>query len=344
MKQITFPQYFKTKEGVYCHTLSELCHLNSSLVIGLPKYFPLDHHIENCRIINGKPYTDHLATFQDSLNRARNLYSHYMRYIPFFGEELCVFDINKDIVEIFDPADTASKLYMNHKNDLDAELIYKDAIALIDITRDVLDIPVEGLGVEGSIMLNCFRSTSDIDGIVYGEENVSKLLKNFTKLKEKSCIHLYDMTDIDLIFSRRYKYRSFTSNEELLSQEQRRTVGLINNRRFWLQPILGSDRLEIDNLNRSVSKIDIIEDIFDVVEANYGQYWPSFYTLYNKRLGTVKLECYDPVYMNQVNEGDKALVRGNLYSNLSSTDNRSNKIVIMGPWITTTQFIKPLTK
>lgn len=335
MKQITFPQYFKTKEGLLCHTVSELCHLNENLVIGLPKYFPLDHQIENCRIISGKPYTDHLATFQDSLDRTRNLYFQYMKYIPFFGEELCVFDINKDIVEIFDPLKTARSIYKNEKNKYEDQII-KDTIELINISKKLLHISVENIGIEGSIMLNCFRKTSDIDGIIYGEKNVNNLINNFSNLKKDKKIHLYDMSDIDLIFSRRYKYRSFNSNEELLLQEKKRTVGLINNRRFWLQPILGSNRLEKDHLNRVISKIDIIEDIFIVINSEYGHFWPAFYTLFNKKFGTICLECYDPIYMNQLKTGDTTLVRGNLYLN----SNNNKKIIIMGPWITTTQFIK----
>lgn len=303
---LKFPQYFRTKEGLFCHTLFENCNLDSEFVIGLPKYFPTEHYIENGRVIEGKPYLDHLPSFHHSIEKTRNNYGQYMKYLPFLGEEVCVFNINQDIVNIYDPAKKAYEIYQEKNK---KSPILDDAKKLIEIVIEHFGLSFENIGIEGSILLNCYKTTSDIDCVIYGSENAEDLYQKFFDLEKYPEIHLYDMSDIDLIFSRRYKYQSFESNEELFLQEKKRTVGLINGRRFWLQPVSGNNHLEKKHEHRAISKIDIVNDIFDIVDDSNSLCWPSFYTIYNKRLGYVQLECYDPVYANQASNGNKVLMR-----------------------------------
>lgn len=198
-----------------------------------------------------------------------------------------------------------------------------------------LNIPLNDIGIEGSIMLNWHRDVSDIDLIIYGESSINKLKERFNTLSLASNIHLYNEQDIPLILSRRWKYRSFDSNMELLSQEQRRSLGLINGRRFWAQPVINTQLYEKKNKERYLVNIDIVDDSFLVVHANAYQ-WPSFYTLYNEVYWKIELECYDPIYMNQAEEGDTIKLRGKLYEDLKT----NKKVIILWPWIYTHQYLR----
>jgi len=336
MKRIRFPFYFETKEHILCHTISEDCYLDENHVIGLPKYFPTNNFIEGGRVYKGKPYLDHLPTFQDSLERMRATNGSYLQYVERFGEELCVFNVDQDIIRIFDPQEMAKAIY---KGEIQAsDQIIADAKRIIDVAIECFGIDIKDIGIEGSILLGCYKKSSDVDMIIYGRESGLNVVDNFENLKKYPEIHLYDMSDIDLIFSRRYKYRSFTTNSELLDQEKRRTVGLINNRRFWMQPILFEDNPEQKHSNRKIYRTGIIEDVFEITDDHDAKFWPAFYEGKNDSHGSIQIECYDPIYMNQAAKGDKILVRGNLYM-----DNvTQKKSLIMGPWINTTQFMKKI--
>lgn len=58
-------------------------------------------------------------------------------------------------------------------------------------------------------MVGCHKESSDIDIVLYGEKNGRKLIKNFKNSSKDKRIHLYNKLDSELIFSRRYKNRSF---------------------------------------------------------------------------------------------------------------------------------------
>lgn len=333
---IKFPYYFKTTDGLFCHTVSNHCITEDNKIIGIPKYFPADGNIDNGRLIDGKLYFDHMPTFNHSIGRTRQKYQKYMNYVKYYGEEMCAFNPS-EISAIFDPRVTTESVYKNTEKFKDK--IHSDARELIDLVRNILGIPLEDIGIEGSIMLNCYRNNSDIDVVIFGQSSVNKLLKYFSDLGSSSSIHLYDMGDIDLIYSRRYKYESFQSNEELLAQEKRRTTGLINGRRFWLQPVLENDFI-FEKRNYNLAKTGLVEDIFVVKDDTYGAIWPAIYEIENEKYGRVYLECYDPIYMNQAVIGDKIIIRGFLYSSVE--EQAFKKVIILAPWIDTKQYLRKL--
>lgn len=335
-KKIKFPFYFKTIDGLFCHTVSNHCYTDDGKIIGVPKYFPADGNIDNGRIIDGKLYFDHMPTFGLSIGRTRQKYQKYMNYVKYYGEEMCTFD-HKEISMIFDPRIAANDIFKDTEKYNNQ--IHKDARLLIDLVINTLEIPLEDIGIEGSLMLNCYKNNSDIDVVIFGLSSVNKLMKSFDKLSISPLIHLYDMGDIDLIYSRRYKYESFRSNEELLAQEKKRTVGLINGRRFWLQPVLENDFI-LEKRNYNLVRVDLVEDIFTVTNTEYGITWPSFYEIENNKYGPIYLECYDPIYMNQANVGDKIIIRGFLYSAIDKQTLR--KVIILAPWIETKQYLRKL--
>lgn len=334
IKDIQFPDYFLTKEGVICHTLSELCEYTGK-IIGFPKYFPVWSKDENIgsaiKIIDGREYYDHLPSFFESLEMMRKRHPEYLKFIPYFWEEICLFDKERDIIQVYKPRDVAKYIAVTKLKDV----VLRDAQVLLKYLIWNLNIPLNDIGIEGSIMLNWHRDVSDIDLIIYGESSINKLKERFNTLSLASNIHLYNEQDIPLILSRRWKYRSFDSNMELLSQEQRRSLGLINGRRFWAQPVINTQLYEKKNKERYLVNIDIVDDSFLVVHANAYQ-WPSFYTLYNEVYWKIELECYDPIYMNQAEEGDTIKLRGKLYEDLKT----NKKVIILWPWIYTHQYLR----
>ena len=61
-----------------------------------------------------------------------------------------------------------------------------------------------------------------------------------------------------------------------------------------------------------------------------------YYTIYNKHYGLVKVECYDPVYMNQAVKGEQVYIKAPMYIDLDTEE----KIVVLAPWIKESQVFK----
>lgn len=325
---INFPDYFRLKDGTICHTVSEHCY-ETGKVIGIPKYFRVEASERDSRLINGYHYGRN-NSIEESILYSKLFTNTQVKKVSRFGEELCLFDVN-DIERIYNPFEKAKELYQY----LGEETILNDTKLIISIMMNELGVSLDDIGIEGSILIEGYQQNSDIDIVVKGIESVRKLQENFGLLKENRFIKLYDKSDLSLIFSRRKKYESFDTLDEMLEQECRRTVGLINGRRFWMQPILGNNYLEMQE-KRRLHKLDTFCSRAEVVDATNAFLWPTYYTIYNKYYGLVKVECYDPVYMNQAVKGEQVYINAPMYIDLDTEE----KIVVLAPWIKESQVFK----
>ena len=77
-----------------------------------------------------------------------------------------------------------------------------------------------------------------------------------------------------------------------------------------------------------------------ITDARNAFLWPTYYIAHNKHYGTLKIECYDPVYMNQASENDQVYIVAPLYIDLDTEE----KIVIFAPWIKSCQIFKQVKK
>ena len=325
---INFPCYFKTKDGTICHTVSEHCY-EDGRVIAIPKYFRVGNTDQNVRVIGDVFYARN-DSIEESISYSRLFTNTRVAKVKRFGEELCLYSVD-DIKTVYDPFEKTREICESKSE----EPIIQDTKLIIDIMNTELGIPIEDIGIEGSILVGVYQENSDIDIVVKGYSSVNKLRYNFAQLREHPQIKLYDESDLGLIFSRRKRYASFNSLEEMLDQEKRRTVGLINGRRFWMQPIAGSNYLEKKD-GRRLYRIETLNTVAKVVDARYSFLWPAYYTLRNDHYGTIRLECYDPVYMNQAAEGDWVRIKTSLYIDLDTEE----KIAILAPWIKERQIFK----
>jgi predicted nucleotidyltransferase len=319
--KIEFPQYFVTKSGIVAHTITPIS-VGEDRVVGVPKYFPISKPFLGCRMRGDQPYSDHFPTYSDSVDMIKMTSPSFIRFTEAFGEDMITFPL-EEIAEVLDPKKTTCDILATDSNNP----VIQDAKRLVELFVETYGFDTDDIGIEGSIMVGCYKSSSDVDLVLYGLNNGRSLVEGFTKLAEKEGIHLYDISDIDLIFSRRFKNRSFDTLDQLLVQEQRRTSGLFNNRRFWLQPLNISDEAKKRISERSMKRIGTYEGVVMVSDASLAPFWPSFYECVNSGGEPVVIEGHDPIYMNQADKGDLVFVRGNLYN-----DDKGRTIVILAPW------------
>ena len=327
-KIITFPCYFKLKDGTFCHTVAENCY-EGEKIIGIPKYFcSQSDDVFDIRYFNGIGYFRN-DSYSESITYAKLFGNGNIDRIKRYGEDLCVYDISQ-VERVYNPFDKAREIY-NYEG---CDIVLKDAKEILNIMVKHLDIPLCDIGIEGSILLEGHRSNSDIDIVVKGIKSTTKLKENFNKLGLLEQIRLYDERDSKLIFSRRKKYKSFYTVAEMIEQEKLRTVGLINGRRFWMQPILGSNLLDIGD--RIIKKCGTIKIEGMILDSKYSYLWPAHYKVEDYNGEVFSVECYDPVYMNQALLGDIVYLEGPLYKDIATGE----KIIIYSPWNNDLQIFK----
>lgn len=329
-EKIEFPDYFVTDDGIVVHTVTAFSEKDGG-VIGIPKYFPLRKSYLGCRYIGKKPYSDHFPTFSDSIEKIKKSHPQYIQFIEEFGEEMIIFPKSK-IKKILKPKEIAKKIL---NQDFDSKIIL-DAKEYLKLVIDIFKFNISDLGIEGSIMVGCFNDNSDIDLVLYGKSNGYRLISNFNLLKKDKRIHLYDENDEELILSRRYKNRSFETMSQLVEQEKRRTCGLFNGRRFWLQPILDNPLVKERIKGRKLRRIGYQECQIKITDASLGKYWPSILEGTMEDGEEVSIECHDPIYMNQLENRDFAHIASNLYIDIRN----KKKFIILAPWLDIKQKLK----
>ena len=71
---------------------------------------------------------------------------------------------------------------------------------------------------------------------------------------------------------------------------------------------------------RRLHKLDTFCSKAEVVDVTNAFLWPTYYTIYNKHYGLVKVECYDPVYMNQAVKGEQVYIKAPMYIDLDTEE------------------------
>ncbi len=184
-KVVAFPRYIPTKEGTRGH--------------GAKLY--------------GKVYN--LAErFQYLQNKAPQL----IIFDPVFGETLCEVPVT-DITKHYQPIEKLKEL----RGRKELAVLERKAVMLTEILKEIAKIPWSSIGVSGSIMAGLSTLQSDIDPIVYGEENCRKAYAALEKLlKDKmSRFKPYTRDELRALFEFRSKDTKM-SFEDFAKVEQRK--------------------------------------------------------------------------------------------------------------------------
>jgi len=182
----------------------------SNRVFAFLKYIPATFQ----KLFNVE-YLENTWTFEDqTLFRAENLYTaqnyqtflesfrknfpDYVYYCPFRKKDIISVPLDS-IKRVFVPRDCLHSLTkLETKDDLQ-----KMTLNLVDLLSAESDIGLEDFGVHGSVALNMHTSKSDIDLVVYGEQNFRVLEAAINSLVEDGRLSYKFSNRLDAC--RRYK-------------------------------------------------------------------------------------------------------------------------------------------
>lgn len=209
----------------------------SGYVIAFPKYYPSP---DDLRVRGMRRYAK-LASLKDFYSYVEKNYPQYLRFDPVLGEELIQVP-RSHIAHYHTPTQALARLARKEKLDP----VEKDSLQMALFLRETAGIPLSDLGVSGSVMLGLHSSASDIDLIIYGEENCRKTYQALSQLMREEDSPLQPFTDDDLAGLYQSRASDTPMDFKLFLQVEKRKVlqGRFRRRGYSLRMLKKREKIE----------------------------------------------------------------------------------------------------
>lgn len=129
-------------------------------------------------------------------------YPSYLYYDPVFNREVEAVPVNR-VKKHYDPVSRTLEM-MKDKDSLDAAESL--ALSFIEFLGDASDVPIDKVGITGSILVRLHKSSSDIDVIVYGRDYGYRVYDALRELLDNSdFVKRYDLDGLLNLYTSRFK-------------------------------------------------------------------------------------------------------------------------------------------
>nr|MDO8079946.1 nucleotidyltransferase domain-containing protein [Candidatus Freyarchaeota archaeon] len=198
-------------------------------VIAYLRYYPYSEGERTRK--NGKRYRK-VYSLED---REKYLRKHFPEYIYFdsvFGVELeGVF--RTQILKVYNPIDRLQDLLSRDPSD-DLE---KKVILFMETLQEESRIPINKIGVSGSILVDLTNPDSDIDIVVYGEKNCRAAYEALRNLfdKRNSIIKAYNEGELRKLYEFRVRDTLMSYEDFLFSEKRKCMSGEVNGKDFFIR-------------------------------------------------------------------------------------------------------------
>lgn len=171
------PIFFKTKDEIMWFAIS----MFEDKYIAFPKYY-----FHNGKKVKGSSYSQWYVDMPEQLKK-------YYSYSSGVGENVFLVR-QEDILEFYNPISRAKEI---NEGTAESNEHIKQIKVLISKLQSFFNIPIEDIGIDGSSLLGDYKKTSDIDILIYGNQNGDILKNKFKDFDEESEVILFSKEDVD---------------------------------------------------------------------------------------------------------------------------------------------------
>jgi len=167
-------------------------------IVAFPRFIP---DLEGPRR-RGKIRYQKVYSISDRFSFLEKNLPGYVVYDPIFDEKLCEVPLQK-VKKVYSPVQFLKTL--RKRRNLDG--LEFAALQCLKILREKSNVPWNGLGVSGSLLVKMQSETSDIDIIVYGSENCWKVYYALQKLLKEgnTPFKAYNLDELKVLYNFRSK-------------------------------------------------------------------------------------------------------------------------------------------
>ncbi len=294
----------------------------SNRIISYLKYIPHPEGKWKADSVNYRRIFD--GAIDSVFEGIRNTPSHYLVHDDHFGSE--ILEVPKeDVMKFFSPEGRLREILTSGPNDM----IEERAVTLAKAIHDSLDIPMDHLGVTGSVAWRAHNPAwSDVNLNVYGYDNSWSLNDNYADVVE-------NIPDLSLrtgeewydTMARLKKRTPHLSQDDLIALYERRTEFICHRQNVTVMPVLLPHEAPIlHGSERYLTLTDSpIEVMMDIHSSEYGIFQPAIYEVQSNPIHLVdgieatRLLIYDGSFRAMLRDGDRVSVSGTLQE-VSQTD------------------------
>jgi predicted nucleotidyltransferase len=230
-------------------------------VIAFLRYYPSE---AGRRERDGVRY-DKVYSLDDRFNLLKKIAPSYIIFDQVFGSAMQAVPVG-DIDRLYQPTDKLIEFLAN-QDDLDT--MERLSLSFCELLSKSSSIPLNKLGVTGSILVGLQSESSDIDVIVYGTKNCLSAYKAIGSLYSDSESQVRPYTEKEL--RKLFKFRSSDTHTEwksfLRTESRRRLQGIFRGRDYFLRFIRDWDEvgehygdLTYRSLGKATVKAKVIDD------------------------------------------------------------------------------------
>jgi len=265
--------------------------------------------------------------YQKLLETFRSTYPQYVYSCPYRGKEVISAPL-KHVEKVYVPKECLQRLFEKKSKDrlqtLAAELVY--------LLSTESKVPLEDLGLHGSIALNMHTAKSDIDLVVYGSKNFRSLEKAINKLVEEGVLKYVFTKKLDRARKHRGRYKDKT---------------------FVYNAVRKIDEINVQYGNHRYVPMRDVTFSCEVVDDNEAMFRPAIYQIKNyQQLGSTSKLMEDEVptrvvsmigyYRNVARHGEKIKVSGTLERVENVETGQTNYQVVVGTGTREDEYIWPI--
>jgi len=163
-----------------------------------------------------------------------NGYSNYVNFSPTLSRNVNTVKKNQ-IISYIDPRQITEAILSKKLSHYSS--VYNDFTFLITKIVEESNISVSCIGVEGSLVVGVTNEQSDLDLVVYGQENYNKVLRVLPTIAQRyaSKIELFQDSQWgnNTIYNARKGYLPFTKEEMVFHESRKMSSGFFKGREFF---------------------------------------------------------------------------------------------------------------
>jgi len=233
-------------------------------VIAYLRYIPDPHGDRKLKKIRYRRVYD----LEDTKNYLIKYYPVYLSWVDYISQTLQTVPHTR-IKRIYKPREALKKIYRNKKIKLNY-LTYEFISSLSNQSK----VPKENIGISGSLLIGLATDNSDIDLIVYGEENGRKIYDGLMKMRRDSSVTCpLDFKNATKIAFSRWGKTSIKTEKFIENEIEKRLHGLFNEKEYFIRLI------NVPIFEETAKPLKLVMSRATIKEDKYSIFTPCTYKI-----------------------------------------------------------------
>ncbi len=281
----------------------------------------------------------------DTISYLKQSYPHYVAFFDELGVEMSAVPLGM-VSRHYRPEERLREIIEGPRDELESV-----AVELAEVIADEAGIPIDGLGVTGSVLIKIHQPFSDVDLVVYGREGALKAreaLRELYKEPRRGVQGLSRERFEDLLKRReRLFYLSKGDAEVICARKWNR--GLFKGREFSVHPVKKEDEVRESFGEFRYKPLGLATIRGVVADASESLFMPSKWLVEEVEFvsgvgveGLREVCSYEGLYMGVVDPGERFEARGKVEAVYRGEKLSHYRLLIGSPEARGHDYVKPL--